>query len=362
MISALGSKTMRSVKPTRGDILLWFATAFPLMLAILLLATLLTLQPAHAEGAVSDRCGGKDLMSELEKSDPAKYASIIAAGDKVENGKGIFWKIEKPGIAPSYLLGTMHLSDPRISRLSAREQDLIAHSKSVALEVADLSEKAVGDAMVKAGHLLVYTDGRTLNGQLSEDEFKIVQRVVKQAGMPENASSVLKPWLISMLLATSDCERKQVASGAKVLDLQVAQEAQKNGLAVKGLETIEQQLQALASIADDQQIDMLKVGLKYADRSEDMMETIVQMYLKREIGAAMPFQLALAAESGVPASAFDGFKKALLADRNVRMRDAAEPLLQEGNAFIAVGALHLVGPKGLVALLRERGYTVTAVE
>jgi uncharacterized protein YbaP (TraB family) len=44
------------------------------------------------------------------------------------------------------------------------------------------------------------------------------------------------------------------------------------------------------------------------------------------------------------------------------MRDAAEPLLQDGSAFIAVGALHLVGPTGLVALLRERGYTVTAVE
>jgi uncharacterized protein YbaP (TraB family) len=84
--------------------------------------------------------------------------------------------------------------------------------------------------------------------------------------------------------------------------------------------------------------------------------------LRREIGAAMPFQLALAAESGVPASAFDDFKKGLLSDRNVRMRDAAEPLLQDGSAFIAVGALHLVGPTGLVALLRERGYTVTAVE
>jgi uncharacterized protein YbaP (TraB family) len=180
--------------------------------------------------------------------------------------------------------------------------------------------------------------------------------------MPENAAVVLKPWLISMLLATSDCERKQVASGAKVLDLKVAAEAQKDGLTVTGLETIEKQLSALASIPNDQQIAMLKVGLKYADRSDDLMETLVQMYLKRQIGAAMPFQLALAAEAGVPASAFDGFKKILLTDRNAGMRDAALPLLDKGHAFIAVGALHLVGPAGLVALFRERGYTVTAVE
>ena len=307
-------------------------------------------------------CRGVDMLTELQTRSPDAYKGVIEESRQTANAEAVLWKIEKPGLAPSYLLGTMHITDPRISRLSAREKDLIAHAKSVALEIADLSEKAMGDAMTKAGHLLVYTDGRTLNAQLSDDEFKIVQRLVKQANMPEEASALLKPWLISMLLATSDCERKQVESGAKVLDLQVAEEAQKSGLTVKGLETIEQQLDSLASIADDQQIDMLKVGLKYADRAEDLMETMVQMYLRREIGAAMPFQLALAAESGVPASAFDGFKTRLLTDRNVRMRDAAEPLLQDGNAFIAVGALHLVGPDGLVALLRERGYTVTGVE
>lgn len=317
--------------------------------------------PARAEDA-PQRCHGVDMLAELQTRSPDAYNAVMDESRQTINAEAVLWKIEKPGLAPSYLLGTMHLSDPRISRLSAQEKDIIAHSKSVALEVADLSDKAVADAMAKASKLLVYTDGTTLNAQLSGDEFKTVQRIVKQAGMPENASSVLKPWLVSMLLATSDCERKQVASGAKVLDLQVAREAQKNGLTVKGLETIEQQLEALASIADDQQIAMLKVGLKYADRSDDLMETIVQMYLKREIGAAMPFQLALAAESGVSASAFDGFKKALLADRNVRMRDSAEPLLRDGNAFIAVGALHLVGPTGLVALLRESGYIVTAVE
>jgi uncharacterized protein YbaP (TraB family) len=326
---------------------------------IALLST--TFSPVRAED-VSSRCRGADMMSELQARAPDAYNGVIEESRRTANTEAVLWKIEKPGIAPSYLLGTMHLSDPRISQLSAQEKDLIAHSKSVALEIADLSEKALGDAMIKSGHLLVYTDGRTLDARLSDDEFKIVQRVVTQAGMPEEVSALVKPWLVSMLLATSDCERKQVASGAKVLDSQVAEEAQKNGLTVKGLETIEQQLESLASIADDQQIDMLKIGLKYADRSDDQMETIVQMYLKREIGAAMPFQLALAAESGVPASAFDGFKKALLSDRNIRMRDAAEPLLQDGNAFIAVGALHLIGTEGLVALLRERGYTVTAIE
>lgn len=320
-----------------------------------------TCLPARANDA-PQRCHGVDMLAELQIRSPDAYKTVMDESQQTSNTEAVLWKIEKPGLAPSYLLGTMHLSDPRISRLTDVEKTIITGSKSVALEVADLSDKAVSSAMANVGHLLVYTDGTTLRTHLSDSEFETVQRIVKQSGMPEKASNVLKPWLISMLLATSDCERKQVASGAKVLDLQVAQQAQDDGLAIKGLETIEQQFEALASIPEDEQIAMLKVGLKYADRSDDLMETIAQMYLKREIGAAMPFQLALAAESGVPASAFDGFKKALLIDRNIRMRDAAEPLLQAGNAFIAVGALHLVGTTGLVTLLRDRGYTVTAVE
>ncbi len=231
------------------------------------------------------------------------------------------------------------------------------------LEVADLSDKAVGDAMAKDRNLIVYADGsKSLKTQLSDDEYKKVEKVVSKSGMPAEFASVLKPWLVSMLLATSDCERRQLASGAKVLDLRVAAEAQKDGMTVGGLETVEDQLAALAAVPEDQQVAMLKVGLKYIDRADDMMETLVQMYVKRQIGAAMPFQLALAAETGVPASAFDGFKKTLLVDRNVKMRDAAAPMLEKGNAFIAVGALHLPGETGLVALLRDRGYTVTPVE
>ncbi len=180
--------------------------------------------------------------------------------------------------------------------------------------------------------------------------------------MPGEFAALFKPWLINMLLAMSDCERKQVAAGKPVLDMKIAEEAQKAGAKVIGLESVEQQLGALAGVPEDQQVQMLKVGLKYADRADDMMETLVQLYQKRQLGAALPFQAALASLHGAPETTFDGFKQLLLVDRNLRMRDSAKPTLDAGKAFIAVGALHLPGPTGLVALLRELGFTVTAVE
>lgn len=51
--------------------------------------------------------------------------------------------------------------------------------------------------------------------------------------------------------------------------------------------------------------------------------------------------------------------KKMIVDRNIRMAERAAPLLKTGNAFIAVGALHLIGEQGLVELFRKEGYTVT---
>lgn len=308
------------------------------------------------------QCGGNDLMAELEVRAPDAHKQVLAEAAKIENSEAVLWKVEKEGVPPSYLFGTMHLSDARIATLTPKTKEAIKSSKIVALEVADLSENAVGAAMAKAAELVVYTDGRNLQSQLDEDEFKKVQSLVAKSGMPGEFAGMFRPWIVSMLLSLSDCERKQVAAGAPVLDMRVAEEAQKNGLEVTGLETVESQLGALAAVPDDQQIQMLKVGLKYADRADDMMETLVQMYLKRRLNAAMPFQIALAAEHGTPASAFDGFQKTLLVDRNATMRDAAKSLLEKGGVFVAVGALHLPGQTGLVHLVREAGYTVTAVE
>lgn len=98
------------------------------------------------------------------------------------------------------------------------------------------------------------------------------------------------------------------------------------------------------------------------DRADDLMETLVQLYLDRKIAAAMPFQIAIARQVGVNDEAYAGFQQKLLVERNAKMRAAAEPLLEQGGVFIAIGALHLSGDKGLVALLQESGYTLTPIE
>lgn len=329
--------------------------------ALLLLAGPLAAEPATPKSA-PEQCGGDDMVAELATKDPAAHGKILADAAKIENGEALFWKIEKDGLPASYLFGTIHVADKRVTTLPAKAQAALAESKTLAVEIADMSDEGMLAAMTKVPELLAYRDGTTLQAQLTPDEYAKVQGLITKSGMPAEAAVVLRPWLVSMLLAISDCNRQQLEAGMQPLDGRIEQTAKAAGATVIGLETAESQLAAMASIPNDKQILILKAGLAYADRTDDMIETIVQLYLSRKIAATMPFQLMLADKVGVAPSAYDEFMKILITDRNLKMRDGAKSHLEKGGLFIAVGSLHLPGPGGLVKLLRDDGYQVTAAE
>lgn len=334
----------------------------PLVASLLVvLASPLAADPAPA-GSAPEQCGGDDIVAELALKDPAAHGKIIADAAKIENGEALFWKVEKDGIPASYLFGTIHIADKRVTAIPAKVESALAESKTLAVEIADMSDEGMLAAMTKVPELLAYRDGTTLQTQLTPDEYAKVQTLITKSGMPAETAVVLRPWLVSMLLAISDCNRQQLEAGMQPLDGIIEARAKAAGTKVVGLETAESQLAAMASIPNDKQILILKAGLAYADRTDDMIETIVQLYLARKISATMPFQFVLAEKAGIAPSAYDEFMKILVTDRNLKMRDGAKPLLENGGVFIAVGSLHLPGDKGLVRLLRDDGYNVTAAE
>jgi uncharacterized protein len=317
---------------------------------------------AEADKASEDKCQGVDMLAETKAKDADLYRRIMAEADATENSDAILWKIERDGRPASYLFGTVHLTDERITHLSPAVESALGEAKTIALEVSDLSEKATTSVIAKSAPLVMFTDGQRLDKLLSSTEYETVKTIITRSGMPADLAALFKPWIVTMILSVSDCERAKVQQGARVLDMKIAEIGTQRGLKVVGLETIPEQLEALAAVPQSQQLKMLRASLKFANRTNDMMETLVQLYLHRKISAAMPFQVAMAHEVGIGDEAFAGFQQKLLVERNAKMQLAAEPLLKEGGVFIAVGALHLSGKKGLVALLREAGYTVTAVE
>jgi uncharacterized protein YbaP (TraB family) len=330
--------------------------------AALFFAALIPAFAAQAAEADADKCRGINMLAETQAKDPETYAKIMAQAAATENAGALLWKIERTGHPTSYLFGTVHLTDERVTKLSPAVEQAIGQSKTIALEVSDVSDKTTATVIAQSAPLVMFTDGRRLDGLLSGTEYDAVKKVISRSGMPSDLAALFKPWIVTMILSVSDCERASVQQGTRVLDMKLAEVGKARGMQVVGLETIPEQLQALASVPEPQQIDMLRASLKFADRTNDLMETLVQLYLERKISAAMPFQIALAKQVGIGDDAFAGFQEKLLTDRNVKMRATAEPLLEQGAVFIAIGALHLPGKQGLVALLREAGYTVTPIE
>ncbi len=317
-------------------------------------------KPANSSTQV--RCSGTNMLPELAAQSPEEYSKIRAAAQATPNTQAVLWKIEREGVPPSYLLGTIHLTDSRVTTYSPNLKAALEETKTLVLEVADMSNEATNAAINNAAGSIIFTDGRKLNELLSDVEYDQVKATLSSAGLPNEMASVIKPWVVSMLLSASACERQQASNGVPVLDLKLANTARDQNIKVVGLETIDSQFAAMAAISDDQQIAMLRANLKFADRADDTTETLLQLYLSRNMGSAWAFQLALAKEAGVDSQSFSEFQKHIISDRNREMRDASLPLLRDGHILIAVGALHLIGDHGLVALLRQSGYTLTPIE
>jgi uncharacterized protein YbaP (TraB family) len=308
-------------------------------------------------------CGGDDLLAGLRKDDPATYARIEAEGHATENGTGLLWRIERDGVPPSYLYGTMHLTDPRVTSLPDAARAAYDAAGTVVIETTEVLDPSKMMA-VFAEHpdLMMFTDGTTLGALLSPEDVEIVNAALRARGIPPESVARMKPWVISSMIALPACELARKGAGAPVLDIKLAQDAKAAGKRIEGLETIADQLGAMASLPMDLHVQGLVETLKLGDRMDDVIETMVTLYRTGETGMFWPLFRAVLPSGAEGEAGYGDFEETMVKARNRTMVASADPILRKGNAFIAVGSLHLPGPEGLIALLRRDGFTVTRAD
>lgn len=319
--------------------------------------------PALADAKV---CTGRNLLAGLKASDPASYAEMRAAADATPNGKNVLWKIEdpeNPDHAPSFLFGTLHLTDDRVATLPPAAEAAFSDAMRVAIEIEDLSPTRVSEALqTLTARGAVLAKAGELSGLLSPDETTRASALLNRTGFDPAALNRVRPWVTLTVLGTPECERGRMIAGHQIVDGSIAERAENRGMGTFGLDTLELQLMSMAAIPDKTQAALLKSYLADPARTDDVVETAVQLYLARDIGAIWPLQAALARKSGVPAEALDAVEQSLLTERNERMFGRLSMHLGRGGLFVAVGAIHLPGKMGLVELVRQSGFTVTPVE
>lgn len=332
-----------------------------LLLTALFAAALLAATSAQAQAVA---CTGRNLLAELERTDPAALAAIRAKADKTVNGHGILWRVEKPGTAPSFLFGTMHVADPRVTGLSPAAQKAFDAAETLVIETTDvLDPNKMAAALLAKPDLTMFTDGSTLAEHLSPQDEAALEKGLDARGIPPGAVAKMKPWVLASLISLPACELARKAAGASVLDVRLAQEAKQAGKSVEGLETAVSQLEAMASLPLEFHLRGLLDTLKLGSRLDDITETMIVIYESGETGLFWPLFQAEMPDSAAPETAgYSAFEETMITSRNRGMADGVAPMLDKGNAFMAVGALHLAGPEGLVALLKAKGFAVTAVE
>lgn len=336
---------------------LWLIAAIHVAALASLLLVIGMLSTAHAQEVA---CHGINLVEELKAENPDAYARVVAEGDKVPNGKGIFWKIEKPGLPSSYLLGTMHVSDPRVLRMPAGASEALDAVRTVVIESDEvLDDKKAMAGMLAKPELTMFTDGTSIDKLLDPDDLAVLEEGLKKRGVPLSAVSRMKPWMLMSLVSLPACEMARKGQTA-FLDKGIAQDAAAKGKTVKGLETLAEQLSAMASIPMDVHLKSLVETIRIGAKMDDVFETMTELYLSGNIGLTVPF-LKQVAPDGTDDAGYAEFEQLIVTKRNHLMAERAAPILAEGAAFIAVGALHLPGEEGLVELLRRQGFTVTAV-
>ncbi|MGB3815643.1 MAG: TraB/GumN family protein [Shinella sp.] len=343
-----------------ADAGLWIIAAIHVLVALSFLLVLATLSPAQAQEPPA--CGGENLLAKFEKDDPAGFARLRAEADAVPNGRGIFWKIEKAGQPASWLLGTMHVTDPRVLAMPQAARSAYADAATIIIESDEIAdEKKASMAIMARPDLTMFTDGKSITDFLDKEDAKTLAEGLKKRGLSLAALGRMKPWMIASFIALPACEIARKSAGAAFLDQRLARDALSDGKTLKGLETLIEQISALDSLPVEPQVQGLVQTVELGDTLEDVIETMSQLYLAGDVGMIMPMTRAASPETNDDAAAYADFEQRIIVDRNHIMADRAAPVLAGGNVFMAVGALHLPGPEGVVELLRKQGFSVTAV-
>ena len=321
------------------------------------------------ETAATDACTGENLIEAIGRENPEAMARIEREAAAIPFGEARFWRLEKEGRPASYLYGTMHVADPRATALDPAVADALDGARVVALELAETDPAAQQAALNEHLGRLMYLDGTTLAERLPpETVTQLKALLAERPELPWQAMERMRPFMAMTTLMIPACEMRRMAT-APVLDDMIGRRARAKGTPVIGLETVEEQLDAVFGLPEDLNLRALQTAVAMGPVLPDLFETMVALYERGEIGLlwALSRDVVLLEGRTLPAGFSEEksledyavFQERVVDERNRTMLRAMRPLIDEGNAFVAVGALHLPGKQGLVNLLAKEGWTVT---
>jgi uncharacterized protein YbaP (TraB family) len=262
-----------------------------------------------------------------------------------KDDNSLLWQVSGKGLKhPSYLFGTFHLMCKNDIHFSNQLTTAVNRADKVYMEI-DMDDPAtiLGGMM-----LMTMKDGKTLQQLYSDADYKkIRQYFTDSLKTPLSFIVRMKPFFLEALLYPKMMPCKLI-SGVEEELMKVAKTQKKE---IKGLETMEFQAGVFDSIPYEEQAKELLQSIDSMASNKKSFNTMMQVYKNQQINEIE--NLFSKSESGM-----ENHQDLLLNNRNKNWVVQLKSIMKTNPVFVAVGAGHLVGKQGLIALLRKEGYVV----
>ena len=281
-----------------------------------------------------------------------RMAAQDAPGAPVKTAQ--FWKATS-GKNVTYLLGSIHVGSKDFYPLPREVEDAFESSAVLVVEVdVNRIDKQKLNAFILAEGL--YQGDDLLWHHVNKETKQNIEKYCSTYGLPVERVSKMKPWLLASMASAIVMMKSGIGldSGIDKHFLDKAGKA-KDKKRVVEIESAEFQLKIFTSLSDDLQEKFLDAAMEDVGGIPERTNRMMEAWLS---GDPDRVEKLIRESSSGP----EQIKKALLQDRNPHMADVAEEFLKgEEQAFVVVGAAHMVGQEGVVAILRNRGFKVELV-
>ncbi|HLS05346.1 MAG TPA: TraB/GumN family protein [Wenzhouxiangella sp.] len=260
----------------------------------------------------------------------------------------VFWSVTDNAGRQNWILGTLHSEDPRLLDWPQPLVDALQKADRLALELKP--DEAMAERLKQAMTCREQSLADRLPAPLFERLLAVLENDYRH---DRNSAAQLCLWAAALTLAAPP-----PASGM-YMDMMLAWRGQGAGLELVALETVDEQIEFLSGLPDADQVVLIEKALDERDSHDALFNELVKTYLEGDLE-----QLTLLSNrqlEGLPVHIANYFNEQGLEERNRRMLERARPWLEQGGLIIAVGALHLPGEDGLLALLANEGWQLQGI-
>jgi len=279
----------------------------------------------------------------------AGTAAGVAPAQTTPAARGFVWSVERDG-RTSWLVGSLHVLTKDAYPLPGSMDKAFDQAKTL-MEETDVNELSSPDMIGIVATKGLFTNGQTLESVLPRDAYTRLAQRMTATGLPIEMVKMMRPWMVELTLSGLELQRAGFDPDLGI-DVHYRRKAAQNGMALNMLETAAEQIDYLAGLPLDVQVSQLQQTLTEGDAELREVREIAAAWRAGDTAAIERLLLKGMKES--PA-----YYQSLVVDRNRRWIPRIESCLSTGSCFVVVGAAHMVGSDGLIAMLKQKGYRIT---